>query len=740
MIEEASFVAALRANPDDDDTRRVYADWLEEHGHGEPAADLRLEIAAPTVRSALGALFARLDTATTREERMAAMLRAGAAARRAKMRGWTELVGQTSHVIARSDDPISALVGLACAADDPAVRDAANAWLADHGARQLGLRCIARLGRVPRNATCAVLETTVTQALMSLCLPDPGTHVWTSTFDGMLCSIELATGAVTKIADELGELLYRRLATANGRVFAALVNAAVVEEWRGTERVRTLEGHSQLITAIATDGVHVAVGGHATHVSIWNVDTGERTSIETTEATRSLALRGDTLWAGGTSGTIRVCSIANLEIRQTIDLHTGPVTAIAIAGDDVISASTEIYSLDHFYGDHGGFTIASLAVAGDRVISAGHDSVVRIWDRKTGRRLQTCEGHGEWIYEVIAHPDGARVLSCSADGTVRITDLEHALELPPDKVHWNRLFWIVPLDADRMVVGGVESAHVRGLGLDRVLWSQQESCAPLVVLGDLAVAASSLGGGTPHVRALADGMVVRPLEAEGGVCCVDGYPGDRRIVGGCEDGKVLVWNVDTGKVIATFEGHTGEVREIHRHPDHDRVITMSFDNTLRVWSLATGTCLHTLAGHTAWPRGFVIVGERVVSWSLDHTLRTWDLAHGSELGQLPMEIDHGAAVPGSSHVVLAGAELSLFDAATMSIVRTVQAHERGVIAVAVSPAFIATSSEDHSLAVWSHDLELVARWQGRYPGGLAWLSPRRLAVTESHGEILVLEL
>ena len=40
--ELAGFVAALRADPDDDATRLVLADWLDEHGHEEQARFVRL--------------------------------------------------------------------------------------------------------------------------------------------------------------------------------------------------------------------------------------------------------------------------------------------------------------------------------------------------------------------------------------------------------------------------------------------------------------------------------------------------------------------------------------------------------------------------------------------------------------------------------------------------------------------------------------------------------------------------
>lgn len=52
MHDEQAFLAALDAQPDDDVTRQVYADWLEEHAQLDRAEYLRLECRFPKLRRA----------------------------------------------------------------------------------------------------------------------------------------------------------------------------------------------------------------------------------------------------------------------------------------------------------------------------------------------------------------------------------------------------------------------------------------------------------------------------------------------------------------------------------------------------------------------------------------------------------------------------------------------------------------------------------------------------------------
>ena len=83
---------------------------------------------------------------------------------------------------------------------------------------------------------------------------------------------------------------------------------------------------------------------------------------------------------------------------------------------------------------------------------------------------------------------------------------------------------------------------------------------------------------------------------------------------GSGDNTLKVWDVATGKCVATLEGHSDEVRcgvrctfcddvsslqvyDVAVFPDGLRVVSASGDGTLKVWELLTGECVRTLEGH-----------------------------------------------------------------------------------------------------------------------------------------------
>jgi WD40 repeat protein len=64
-------------------------------------------------------------------------------------------------------------------------------------------------------------------------------------------------------------------------------------------------------------------------------------------------------------------------------------------------------------------------------------------------------------------------------------------------------------------------------------------------------------------------------------------PDGKKIASGSWDGAVKLWNVDTGKVIKTWKGHT-DMNSVSWSPDGERVVSGSQDGTFRVWDVESG--------------------------------------------------------------------------------------------------------------------------------------------------------
>jgi WD40 repeat protein len=65
-------------------------------------------------------------------------------------------------------------------------------------------------------------------------------------------------------------------------------------------------------------------------------------------------------------------------------------------------------------------------------------------------------------------------------------------------------------------------------------------------------------------------------------------PDGKKIASGSWNGAVKLWNVDTGKVIKTWKGHTNRVNSVSWSPDGERVVSGSRDGMFTVWDVESG--------------------------------------------------------------------------------------------------------------------------------------------------------
>ena len=91
-------------------------------------------------------------------------------------------------------------------------------------------------------------------------------------------------------------------------------------------------------------------------------------------------------------------------------------------------------------------------------------------------------------------------------------------------------------------------------------------------------------------------------------------PDGRQLVTTSEDRSVRLWEIPSGRRVATFHGHTDFVQAVAFRPDGRELATGSLDGSVRVWNLHTGRPV-VFDGHTGWVEtlAFRRDGRRIVS-------------------------------------------------------------------------------------------------------------------------------
>jgi len=65
---------------------------------------------------------------------------------------------------------------------------------------------------------------------------------------------------------------------------------------------------------------------------------------------------------------------------------------------------------------------------------------------------------------------------------------------------------------------------------------------------------------------------------------------------------VRLWEVSSGKLLKTLQGHSEEVKSVAFNPDGSILASGSDDQTVRLWEVSSGQCLHTLRSDRPYER------------------------------------------------------------------------------------------------------------------------------------------
>ena len=531
--------------------------------------------------------------------------------------------------------------------------------------------------------------------------------------------------------------------------------------------IRRLSGHTATVQAVAfsPDGALLATASDDGTARVWDVASGAvRATLEGHGGALwgvAFSPDGALLATASDDGTARVWDVASGAVRATLEGHGGGVTAVAFSPDGALLAT------------------------------ASADGTARVWDVASGAVRATLEGHGDGVGAVAFSPDGALLATASDDGTARVWDVASGAVRATLEGHgggvvrWRSLLmarcWRRPPTTarrgsgtwPRVRCGPRWRATAAGCGGWRSLlmarcWRRPPPTArrgsgtwPRVRCGSRwrATAAGSRRwrsllmarcwrrpphDGTARVWDVASGAVRATLEGHGGwLRGVAFSPDGALLATASDDGTARVWDVASGAVRATLEGHGGWLRGVAFSPDGALLATASDDRTARVWDVASGAVRATLEGHGDWLRGvaFSPDGALLATASDDGTARVWDVASGAVRATLE---GHGGGVRGVAFspdgALLATASddrtARVWDVASGAVRATLEGHGGGVNAVAFSPdgALLATASDDGTARVWdvaSGAVRATLEGHGDWLRGVAFSPDGALLATAS---------
>ena len=118
-----------------------------------------------------------------------------------------------------------------------------------------------------------------------------------------------------------------------------------------------------------------------------------------------------------------------------------------------------------------------------------------------------------------------------------------------------------------------------------------------------------------------------PAHSPGACLNVAFSPDGKRLATGGKEYTVKIWDIETGDLLQTLRGHSGDVYTVAFSPDGKWVASAGEDSTVKVWDGRTGDLLRNFRGHTGLVTSLAFIdGRTLISGSRDRKIKFWDVA------------------------------------------------------------------------------------------------------------------
>ncbi|KAH7635260.1 WD40-repeat-containing domain protein [Sordaria sp. MPI-SDFR-AT-0083] len=274
------------------------------------------------------------------------------------------------------------------------------------------------------------------------------------------------------------------------------------------------------------------------------------------------------------------------------------------------------------FAAHPRHVITCLQFDEDKIITGSDDTLIHVYDTKTGKLRTKLEGHegGVWALQYV----GNTLVSGSTDRSVRVWDIQKGICTQTFYGHTSTvrcLQILMPTETGEvkngepvmmpekpLIITGSRDSQLR-------VWRLPEPGSRRYIMNGPAANEENC----PYFVRILQGHAhsVRSISAHGDI-----------LVSGSYDSTVRVWRISTGQQLHVLSGHNQKVYSVVLDHKRNRCISGSMDSYVKIWDLDTGACLYTLEGHSLLVGLLDLRDEKLVSAAADSTLRIWDPENG----------------------------------------------------------------------------------------------------------------
>lgn len=455
------------------------------------------------------------------------------------------------------------------------------------------------------------LETVVQKghsgAVKGITLSPDGKYLFTASRDRTVKLWETATGRELRTYYGMSRTVYTVAVSSNMKYVAAAGNDYDIYMWEieTGKLMHVLKGHRDRLTSLAfhpKDSILISAGNDW-DAYVWNYGSGELLNKFKVSPDKGLGLGislsflpdGSQIITGADNRKAMLNEYMKGEVTKEFisdpDGHCGGCGTLAKVSPD----GKFLYTGSHrgdlirwniktgekeivFTKDKKYFTSVSLSNDGKTLVTTDKDSVF-VWNTSSGNLKAKYFAHEKDINDGMVSPDGRYMYTACDDHTVVKWDIKRQKPV-------------------RTFTGYLSNQLHAGIEWDEEEYWQQ------------------------HIARYYAYKTLIKLS-----------PNGRYFIKGKTDSSAVLYDLETGKKVRKYIGHSKAVVCFDFSDDGKYLATGSADHTVKIWDVETAKLLQTLKGHREiiFSVDFSADGSRLLSGSWDGTMRIFDTHSGDEL-------------------------------------------------------------------------------------------------------------
>jgi WD40 repeat protein len=298
---------------------------------------------------------------------------------------------------------------------------------------------------------------------------------------------------------------------------------------------------------------------------------------------------------------------------QVNSIRFGPSDSLVItAGVDSVMKIWERLTgkMIKEYKQPAGVAYMDLSNDGMFAITGNYDAKTRLIQLSDGKLIREFAGHDGTVWHVAFSPDGKKIASAGNDGLVNVWDVETGKLLDQLKGH-KRIVWSVKFSPDGQTIASASfdfTFKLWNVADGKLLWDNHEHTETVVDLAfshNGTMLATTSDDKTIKIWRLSDKSLLRTMKAPEHVQAVAFSPDDKLLMTGGRDKPMI------GELLQNFLGDSHYNKGV----------------SARLWEVSTGDLLHTFTTHAndVMDVAYSHDGKWVATASSDKTAEIWKI-------------------------------------------------------------------------------------------------------------------